>query len=134
MTFAQKKKLAMKNEILDHVEFTRKDIVSQARTCSISFFLAAIHTYIKDGTTKCRIIQHLTLQEYTQLREKFRNLDPVHPIAERLENPDTDPWLLFRYYALTLVHNGPTKQVEVFIQTLPRNISHRKRIGSFRRL
>jgi len=114
-----KKQSAMKNEIVDHVEFTRKDIVAQARTCSISFFLAAIHAYIQDCWTKCRIIRHLTLQEYTQLREKFRNLDPAPSIAERLATPDTDPWLLFRYYALTLVHNGPTKQVEAFIQTCP---------------
>ena len=114
-----KNKSAMKNEILDHVEFTKKEIVAQARTCSISFFLAAIHAYIQDHSTKCRIVRHLTLQEYTQLRETFRNLDPVHPIAERLENPDTDPWLLFRYYALTLVHNGPAKQVEAFIQACP---------------
>lgn len=112
------KQTAMKNEILDHVRFTRKDIVARARTCSISFFLAAIHAYIQDQPIKCRIIRHLTLQEYMQLRERFRKLDPA-PIAERLENPDTDPWFLFRYYALTLVHNGPTKQVEAFIQACP---------------
>jgi hypothetical protein len=53
-----------------------------------------------------------------QLRERFQNVNPA-PIAERLENPDTDPWLLFRYYALTLVHNGPTKQIEAFIQASP---------------
>lgn len=113
------KQTTMKNEILDHVRFTRKDIVARARTCSISFFLAAIHAYIQDCSTKCRIIRHLTQQEYMQLMERFQNLDPTPSIAERLENPDTDPWLLFRYYALTLVHNGPTKQVEEFIQACP---------------
>nr|WP_320014469.1 hypothetical protein [uncultured Desulfobacter sp.] len=114
-----KKQTAMKNEILNHVLFTRKSIVEQARACSISFFIAAIHAYIQDRPTKCKIIRHLTLQEYMQLRERFRHLDPTPSIAERLKNPDTDAWLLFRYYALTLVHNGPTKQVEAFIQANP---------------
>ncbi|WP_242637459.1 hypothetical protein [Desulfobacter hydrogenophilus] len=113
------KQTAMKIEILDHVRFTKKDIVARARTCSISFFLAAICAYIQDQPIKCRIIRHLTQQEHMQLRERFQNLDPAPPIAERLENPDTDPWLLFRYYALTLIHDGPTKQVEAFIQACP---------------
>ena len=112
------KRTAMKNEILDHVRFTRKDIVTQARTCSISFLLAAIHDYIQNQPIKCRIIRHLTQHEYMQLTERFQNVNPA-PIAERLENPDTDPWLLFRYYALTLVHNGPTKRVQAFIQASP---------------
>jgi len=113
------KKSAMKNEILDYVLFTRKDIVARARTCSISFFLAAIRAYIQDCSIKCRIIRHLTLQEYMQLRKNFRSLDPVPSIAEMLENPDIDPWLLFRYSALTLVHNEPTNQIEEFIQACP---------------
>ena len=113
------KQTAMKNVILDHVQFTRKNIVAQAKTYSISFFLAAIRTYIQDRPTKCRIIRHLTLQEYMQLWELFRHRDPMPPIAERLENPETDPWRLFRYYALSLVHQGPVKQVDQFIQACP---------------
>ncbi|MGD9827036.1 hypothetical protein, partial [Desulfobacter sp.] len=114
-----KKQIAMKDEILDHVRFTKKDIVAQARTCSISFFLAAIHAYIQDQPINCRIIRQLTLQEYMTLAALFQDTDPMSPIAQRLENPDTDPWLLFRYHALSLVHKGPTKQVDQFIQDYP---------------
>lgn len=112
-------KAAMKNEILDHVRFTRKDIVAQARTCSISFFLASIYAYIQNQPIKCRIIRHLTRQEYMQLGVLFRYLDLSSPIAERLEDPNTDPWLLFRYYALALVHEGSLKLVNQFIRTCP---------------
>ncbi len=108
----------MKNEILDHVRFTRKDIVAQARTCSISFFLAAVCAYIQHQPVKCEIIRHLTLQEFKQLKKDARNPD-LDPIAETLENPGSDPWHLFRYYALGLVHHGPIKQVEKFIQACP---------------
>ena len=113
------KQTAMRNEIRDHVQFTRKNIVARARTCSISFFLAAIRNYIQDRPTKCRIIRHLTLQEYMKLTAICQNLDPIFPIADRLENPNTDPWLLFRYHALSLVHEGPIEQVDQFIQACP---------------
>ncbi len=113
------KQTALKNEILDHVRFTRKDIVAQAMTCSISFFLAAIHAYIQEQPINCRIIRQLTLQEYTDLAALFQDTDPMLPIAQRLESPDTDPWLLFRYHALSLVHKGLTKQVDQFIQGCP---------------
>ncbi|MCG8553648.1 MAG: hypothetical protein MI799_24860 [Desulfobacterales bacterium] len=112
------KKNAMKNEILDHVRFTRKDVVAQARTCSISFFLAAICAYVQHQPVKCKIIRHLTLQEFKQLKKEIRNPD-LDPIAQTLENPGFDPWPLFRYYALGLVHHGPIKQVEQFIQACP---------------
>lgn len=113
------KQTAMKNEIVNHVQFTRKDMVARARTCSISFFLAAIHAYIQNCPTKCRIIRHLTRQEYMQFTARFQNPASMSPIAEQLESPDTDPWLLFRYYALSLIHKGPIKQVEQFIQACP---------------
>lgn len=113
------KQIALKNEILDHVRFTRKDIVAQARTCSISFFLAAIHAYIQSQPIKCQIIRQLTLQEYMDLAVLFQDTDPMLPISQRLESPDTDPWLLFRYHALSLVHKGLTKQVDQFIQGYP---------------
>nr|WP_320192335.1 hypothetical protein [uncultured Desulfobacter sp.] len=113
------KKSALKNEILDHVRFTKKEIVTQAKTCSISFFLAAICAYIQNQPIKCRIIRHLTLQEYMQFEELFRDRDLFSPIAEKLENPNTDPWLLFRYYALSLIHEGPLNQVEQFIRRCP---------------
>lgn len=111
-------KTTMKNEILDHVQFTRKDIVAQARTCSISFFLAAICDYIQTHPTKCRIIRHLTLQEYIRMSERFQKL-ARNPIARTLDTPDIDPWHLFRYYALGLIHQGPIKQVDQFIQVCP---------------
>ncbi len=110
---------AMKTEILDHVQFTRKNIVARAKTCSISFFLSGIYAYTQVHPTKCHIIRHMTLQEYMQRKKRFQNPDPTLPIAQRLENPNTDPWGLFRYYALTLVHEGPEKQVAQFIQTCP---------------
>jgi hypothetical protein len=113
------KKRCMKNEILDHVRFTKKEIVAQARTCSISFFLASIHAYVQSQPIKCQIIRHLTLQEYLQVKTRFQNIDPVIPIVQRLEAPDIDPWPLFRYYALSLVHQGPIKQVDQFIHTCP---------------
>ena len=118
-TLCLEKKRAMRNEILDHVRFTRQKIVSQARTSSISFFLTAIHAYIQSQPIKCRIIGHLTVQEYRQLKKQFQDIDPMPPITQRLENPDTDPWRLFRYYALSLVHQGPIKQVNQFIQAYP---------------
>ena len=113
------KKTAMKNEILDHVRFTRKNIVAQTRICSISFFLASIHAYIQNQPVKCRIIRHLTLQEYMQFKEHFRHIDIPSLNEEKLENQTAEPWLLFRYYALTLLHNGPTTQLEKFIQACP---------------
>jgi len=113
------KQTAMKNEIRDHIRFTKKDIVAQARTCTISFFLAAIRAYARNQPIKCRIIRHLTRREYMQLGKIPRNLDPVRPITEALENPDTDPWHLFRYYALGLIHQGPIKQVDQLIQACP---------------
>lgn len=112
-------KTAMKTEILDHIRFTKKDIVAQARTCSISFFLAAIHAYIQNQPIKCRIIRHLTMLEYRQTTKRFQELDYGSSIAEKLKNPNTVPWLLFRYYALALIHKGPLNQVERFIQTFP---------------
>jgi hypothetical protein len=113
------KKKSMKNEILDHVRFTKKKIVAEARTCSISFFLSAIQDYVQHHPIKCQIIRHLTMQEYVQLKELFQELDPLYPIAKKLETPKTDPWLVFRYYALVLVHKEPLEQVDQFIQTCP---------------
>jgi hypothetical protein len=113
------KKRGMKNEILDHVRFTRKKIVAEARICSISFFLSAIQDYVQHQPIKCQIIRHLTMQEYVQFKELFHKLDPLSSIAERLAPPKTDPWLVFRYYALALVHEGSLEQVDQFIQTCP---------------
>ncbi len=113
------KQAAMKNEIVDHVRFTKKQIVAQARISTLSFFLAAICAYIQSQPITCRIIRHLTEQEYIQLQKLSRNRALMSPIAEHLENPDTDPWLLFRYYALTLLHKGPVKQVDQFIRDCP---------------
>lgn len=113
------KKAAMKNEILDHVRFTRKAIVAQAKICSISFFLAAIYAYIQRQPIKCRIIRHLTMQEYVHHRKLSQGIDLFSPIAKQLANSDTDPWLLFRYYALTLIHDGPLTQADQFIRSYP---------------
>ena len=112
-----KDRTAMKTQILDHVRFTRQDIVAQARTCSISFFLAAIHAYILDQPEKCCIIRHLTRQEYIDITARLKKTD--QPIAEQLEAPDTDPWLLFRSFALALVHQGSVEPVARFIRTCP---------------
>lgn len=112
------KKKGMKNEIIDHVRFTKKEIVEQAKICSISFFLAAIHTYIQQQPVKCQIIRHLTLQEYSWVKTRLQSIDPA-PIVQRLETPDIDPWPLFRYYALSLVHQGPVKEVTQFIKDVP---------------
>lgn len=113
------KKKDMRNEILDHVRFTRKKSVEQAKTCSVSFFLAAIHAYVQNQPVKCQIIKHLTQQEYRRIKTRFQNKNPLGSIAQRLEIPDMDPWPLFRYYALRLVHKGRVKQVDRFIQDVP---------------
>ena len=112
-------KQGMKNEIVDHIRFTRKEIVEQARTCSISFFLAAIQAYVQKQPIKCDIIRHLTLLEYGRVKKQFHDIAPAASIAQRLEIPDMDPWPLFRYYALRLVHKGRVKQVDRFIQDVP---------------
>ena len=113
------KKQGMKNEIIDHIRFTRKEIVEQAKICSISFFLAAIHAYIQKQPVKCQIIRYMTLQEYSRVKTRFQILEPVAPIIQRLETLGIDPWLLFRYYALSLVHKGPVKEVTQFIKYVP---------------
>ncbi|WP_321492998.1 hypothetical protein [uncultured Desulfobacter sp.] len=112
-------KNALKNEIVDHIQFTRKNTVLQARNCSLSFFLAVIYEYIQNQPIKCRIIRHLTQQEYMLRCHQFQNLNPLVSIAKILGSPDTDPWLLFRYFALSLLHKGPLKQVDQFIQEYP---------------
>ena len=113
------KKQDMKNEIIDHVRFTRKEIVEQARSCSLSFFLASIQAYVQKHPIKRQIIKHLTLQEYGRVKKRFHDIDPAGSIAERLEPSDIDPWPLFRYYALSLVHQGSVKEVTQFIQEYP---------------
>nr|WP_319393720.1 hypothetical protein [uncultured Desulfobacter sp.] len=113
------KKQGMKNEILDHVRFTRKEIVEQAKNCSLSFFLAAIRAYVQHQPVKCQIIRHLTQQEYCQIKTRLQNINPVESIAQRLEMPGMAPWPLFRYYTLRLVHKGRVKQADRFIQDVP---------------
>nr|WP_321398520.1 hypothetical protein [uncultured Desulfobacter sp.] len=113
------KKQGMKNEILGHIRFTQKAIVEQAKICSISFFLAAIQAYVQTQPTKCKIIRHLTLQEYIQIKTRFPNIYHAPPIAQLIEKPDIDHWPIFRYYALSLVHQGHIKEVTQFIQDFP---------------
>ncbi len=115
LTPACKKKL--KKQILAHVEFTKETYVASALICSVSYFLASVHAYLKDRPVKQQIIRHLTRLEYVASQQWPVSLST--PIHVSLETRAIDPWLVFRGHTLNLIHKGDPKPVVQFTLDYP---------------
>ncbi len=103
-------KTAYRQAIHTHLDFCKKEVVDQARICTVSFFLTAVLGYvsISKKTAQKSIIAHLTLDEYQSLEKTIHTMDTRQ-----------HSWETFRYALLDLVHSGPNQQIREFISKFP---------------
>ena len=116
-TLSPESRQQLKNDILTHAEFTKKQVVADAMICAVSFFLSAIRFYLLSRPQKVAIIRHLTLTEFQDATFKSDTLSV--PISHRLAKDPSDPWRLFRDHTLNLIHGGDSAPVDKFIRENP---------------
>jgi hypothetical protein len=110
----ESEKQEYRNKIAAHLDFTRRDRVLEARTCSAAFFLAAAQDYLLANPVKAAIIAALTRQEADTLGHL-----PDIPLARAFADPSQDAWHLFRQQILVLIHAPHRASAPEFTESRP---------------
>ncbi|MCP3944824.1 MAG: hypothetical protein GY710_25555 [Desulfobacteraceae bacterium] len=116
--FSSQKQIYQK-KLKDHLDFCKKSVVAESRLCALSFFLAAISSFVERQPVKVRIIAFL-------LKEESLNLEKKHgPMATRKKAislfcaAGADVWEIFRFYATCLIMDHHKENITQFITTHP---------------
>lgn len=106
------------DKIAAHLDFTRKEKVAAARVTAAAYFLAAVRQYLSVPTPKTDIIAHLTRKEYDHIKKAISPMETAQKLADLFSDPARDAWQLFRYHALSLVHENNPAAVDRFISKI----------------
>jgi hypothetical protein len=108
-----------KEKLTAHLDFCKKTVVAESRQCALSFFLAAIASFVNQQPIKRRIIAFLLRKETADLQKKYGSLAAGKTAVSLFSHPHVNPWELFRFYAASLVIGCHEKSVSEFIAARP---------------
>lgn len=107
-------------KLSQHLDFTRKSTVAQARVSAAAYFLWAVRAYLAAAPqADHEIIAHLTQKEFARLPQSPPVQKPCRGLVRQFSDPAENAWALFRYHVLNLVHGGHPSPVDEFIANFP---------------
>jgi len=98
-----------------HMAFCKKSMVEESRLCALSFFLAAIASFIKKQPVKTNIIAFLVKEEALRLQKQITPMSAGSLSAGQ----GADLWKIFRFYATSLTMGLNGEAVSEFIRSYP---------------
>ncbi len=123
-----KKKTDYRKRIAAHLEFCKKNVVTESRRCALSFFLKAVTTFIEQQPEKSRIIAFFLKEETLGLDKKYNPLDLKNAMSllgseknarEMKDAREIDAWEIFRFFATSLLTGRHEKVISQFITSCP---------------
>ena len=108
-----------REKIAAHMDFCKKKIVEQSRTCAVSFFLGAARDFLAKHEDKKTIIAHLIKPEADRLAHRYGRADRKTDIHHLFSHDTDDFFDRFRFCVTALVFDRCTAGVTRFIQAHP---------------
>lgn len=102
-----------------HIDFCRKKPVREAELAAVSFFLAAILSYLKIQPEKRRILAVLLGQEPERLAKCYAGQADHLPVDKMFSACPENTWEVFRFYATAMTMGRYTAKVDKFIHCRP---------------
>jgi hypothetical protein len=117
LTVSQKQRFRQK--INAHVDFCKKQTVTESRICAAAFLLGSALDYLDRHESKKTIIAHLIEKEAARLENRYGRSARMSDPEQIFSKHAGDFFEIFRFYATALVFDRHRRKVRRFVQAHP---------------
>lgn len=118
-TLAADQKQLYRKKLAAHLEFCNKEAVAESKRCALSFFLAAVVSFVERHPIKTGIIAFLLGKETAMLQKKFNFPGTRETLFSQCSHSQDKSWELFRFYATSRLIGLHAKPISNFIAACP---------------
>ncbi len=116
---AADRKQLYRERLKAHLEFCSRSVVAESKRCALSFFLAAVASFVERHPVKMRIIAFLLREETAMLQKIYGPLAARKPLVSQFSHSQDNPWELFRFYSTSLLIGRQGKSISDFTTSCP---------------